>query len=208
MSRVLKRPAVPRPAGDGWPELLPAAPPANGDAGERLRRQLAALREAARREGYAQGYREGRAAAERRLRTALGAVRGLLLRVLAERVRDDGDLSDALVELARSLAERVLAEALAENPERLATMARAAAAALGPVEEVEVRVHPRDVAAVAAAAAWEGLRLRVRVVEDPALEPGDVLLHSPRGRVDLRIGRQLERLLAAAEEEVGGGADG
>lgn len=220
MSRVLKRESAFWSAGsDGWPDLAPAegraAAPARKaaavaavDPWEEIRRRLSALREQARREGYEEGYREGLAAAERRLRGALGAVRRLLLRALEERAREDADLADALVELARSLAERVLADALAENPERLVAMAREAAAALGPAEEVEVRVHPRDVAAVAAAGQVHAFRFRLRVVEDPALEPGDLLLVSRRGRVDLRVRRQVQRLLEAAAEEVAADADG
>lgn len=206
MSSVIKRPAVGSPLPGGWRELRPASRPdgpvpAAGDprsALERARRRLLALRERARREGYEAGYREGMAAAERRLRAALGAVRRLLLRVLEERCREDRADLEALLELAASIAHRIVGEALVENPERLAGMVRRAAEALGPGEEIEVRVHPRDLAAVAAAGGGPGLRLRLRVVEDPALEPGDAVLRGRRGLIDLRVRAQVERLLREA----------
>lgn len=214
MSRLLKR-AQGVPTADGsWPELRVAPVEADRarDGSDRAARALLAraraeaerLRREAWEQGYAAGLEAGLAEAGRRLRRALGGVRSLLLQVLAERVREDESLEAALIELARALAERIVGEDLAHNPEHLAAMVRRAAEAAGLTEPVEVRVHPRDVAAfVAAVGTGDRFLSRVRVVEDPGLDPGDAVLISPRGRVDLRIRRQLERLLAMSEEDAG-----
>lgn len=219
MSRLLKCAAVASLAAQGpWPEFRPepegdASPEPAPDAAaaeeaermlERAREEAAAIREAARREGYAEGYREGIEAARQRLGAGFQAVRALLLRVLAERARADEELASAVLELVRALAERLVGEALTHNPEYMLGMLRRAADGLGATEHLEVRVHPRDVAAVAAAAGdQDGVLARVRVVEDPALRPGDLILVSPRGRIDLRPEVQIRRLLEAAGEEAG-----
>lgn len=166
-----------------------------------------ATRDAARAQGYATGWAEGRREAETSARedaerlaadhvrreavrdtevaaavTALRAAADALHRTVAATcVRVDEQASALALELTRTLTGRV-------EPDPAHVVARV----VGLLPEhplVSVRLHP-DVAALSGDLAAHG----VAVVPDPTLRPADAVAHADDHVVDLRVDEALARL--------------
>ncbi|MEW6243670.1 MAG: FliH/SctL family protein [Bacillota bacterium] len=177
----------------------PENSPAPDDAKEResLRRQA---REEGFREGYEAGMRAARAEAERILHEAEREVEE------AKRIASDiySEYEPMIIELAVHIAERIIRTEMAQRPEVVLAMARAAVSKLRGEGRLVVRVNPRDTVLM------EEARLELKaeaphvvelsVEEDPSLETGDFMLESSRGSVDARIARQIERVVDALRE--------
>ncbi len=124
---------------------------------------------------------DARAAATVRLRRRLDALDrfGALLR---RRLRAEA------LELALALAARLVGESLRGDAARLLEVARVAAP---PGAWLRLRLSPEDAAALRAA----GLPPGVEVDADAHLEPGDIVLEGPAGRVDARAATRVAALL-------------
>lgn len=169
---------------------------------EALRRRLEEERSLAFEAGRAEGAREALARVEEAVEREVAAVRAELAAFLEEerayRLRSER----GLVDLALAVAGRVVRQAVAADPGALLPLVAEAAARVGE-ERVRVRAHPREAGALAPAAGEGGPLAQLEVEADPALEPGDVILESPRGRYDLRPAVLLERVRRRLEDEVG-----
>ncbi|GAA1436043.1 hypothetical protein GCM10009641_33790 [Mycobacterium cookii] len=188
---LLPVPEVPELAGLRLPQLRPVEP----------------TRAAARAQGYAVGWAEGRRAAEAAVQAEAEELRRA---AAADAERRDADNAAAVAALreAAAGARAVLAEACRRVDEQAAVLALELtrtllgdvvpdpAAVVGRVVGLlpehpvaTVRLHP-DVAAVAG-----DLRdLGVVVVADPTLGPADALAHAGDHAVDLRVDQALARL--------------
>ncbi len=172
--------------------------------------------------GYAGGYAAGYAAGAREAaRAAAQEAQRVAAERADERARVAAQQAEALAVLERAAqtaaartapvlaaAERSLQAAAVQLAEavlgvELSDAHRSARAALTRVldhplrpQVQEVRLHPRDLAALHGAgvgASVEGLRL----VADPSLAPGDAVGAHPDGYLDACIGTALERAVAA-----------
>jgi flagellar biosynthesis/type III secretory pathway protein FliH len=201
--------------------LAPLAPPppaedprtAAAEALARAHAEAAALREAARAEGFAAGRAEALAAlspAAEAVDAALGAAR-------VERTAAAARLEAEAVELALALAEKVVVGALAVEPERVLEAVRGALRGLMERERVSVLVHPDDLELVCGAfaelAAGLGGIEHADVQAERRVERGGAVLRTPEGDVDARWETKLARareVVAAAlsEREVSAGAVG
>jgi type III secretion system HrpE/YscL family protein len=154
----------------------------------------AADREAARQAGVAAGREEARAEATARLggaRAAAAAVReaaGADLRALAVRI-----------------AEKVLGRALALDPGLVADVAAEALRSARHQRDIALRVHPDDLAALAAARPrLQGLLLRAPDLvlrPDPEVGLGGCIVETEIGVVDARLETQLAAIERALTEE-------
>ncbi|MFT3915982.1 MAG: FliH/SctL family protein [Anaeromyxobacteraceae bacterium] len=153
------------------------------------RAESAAIREAARLEGLAQGRAEAAAV----LATASMARDRLLAGAGPE-----------LVALALLVARKILAEEPRTPPERAAALAAQVLAEVRERRGVTVRAHPGDVARVRAAIPEE-----IPVEPDAQVEPGGCALETPAGRIEAGLDAQLEELARAlgAAPGYGSGAD-
>lgn len=178
--------------------------------------QAAGIREQARTAGFSQGREEGLRDAERmiceqsearsgqlvaeRLRTALPAVSAL-----ADELRRERDLWLAHwerigIELATTIAEKLLRAELERRPElvtgRVTELLRLAAGN----PEITVRLSPVDLELLGDVAGLLGRGLSnttgVRVVGDTSLRAGDCVVETTHGELDARIATQMERLVA------------
>jgi len=161
------------------------------------RAEAGAVREAARREGYAAGRAE--AAAE---------MASALLRARAEAARLIAGARPAALAIAGKMAERIVGRAVALDPAVMADIAAEALAACharAGVARVRVRVHPEDLAALEARRARlaaglpEGAALELAA--DEAVDRYGCVVETPVGRVDARLDTQI----AALERALGGG---
>jgi flagellar assembly protein FliH len=168
----------------------PAAPPPKPaePTPEEWQRRIAAARQA----GYQEGYRDGLVALDSFKQTfaqQATAQIGALLEAFDGQLRAlDSEVAQALVRTAVQLARQVLRTELQSHP---AVVAKVAAEAVNAVllsaRHISVLVHPLDLPLVAEGAE-EALTARgARLLADPAIERGGVLVQSDVGAIDARI---------------------
>jgi len=165
-------------------------------------RELAALEQQAREEGYAAGHAEGLAAAQQQLRERMARLDALYDAAARPLLALDEQTGQELVRLATIVAGRVITRELQLSPDLIARSVREAAAALpAATRELRVRVHPEDLALLQELGAAES---HWQLLADPALTRGDCQLESERSRLDARV---ETRLAAVIDAVLGDGAD-
>jgi flagellar assembly protein FliH len=198
-------------------QLTPPAPrapaPSLEDAADRARALIAAaeaeatqIREQAHAEGLEAGFAEGRESARVDLVPAANALAGAvhelqqLQGAAAERVEAQA------VDLAMRVAERVVAGAIAAQPERLLDVVRGALRTLVERERVVVLVHPDDLGlirdGVAELTSSLGGMDHLEVQEERRVGRGGAILRTSFGEVDSRLHTKLERAREAIEKEL------
>jgi flagellar assembly protein FliH len=147
--------------------------------------------------GYAEGLAAGRAAAgaearaagarlERATSAVVAAAAGLARRQALELAGLEDTIATAAFELAAAVVGRELQLSVSPGADALA---RALALAPSGVAAV-ARLHPDDAASVSAPDF-------VRVLSDPAVEPGGCVLEAGDCRIDAQLGPALARARAA-----------
>lgn len=166
---------------------------------------LQALERAAQEEGYARGHAEGLAAGQQDVRRMVAQIEGVLDGFTRPLARLDGEVADALADLAVRIAGTLLGRAYVADPTLLADLVREALDAVGSgSREIELRLHPDDFGVLAPhLAGLDGVRLTM----DAALGRGELRLHSDAVRIDgtlaARLQTVLETTLAATEAATG-----
>jgi flagellar biosynthesis/type III secretory pathway protein FliH len=139
-----------------------------------------ALRDEARQEGRQQGAAE-LAAAWVKLRTE-------------ENARDERDL-DRTVDLARAMAERLIGEAIALEPAKIAALARQTLATAKQARRIVLVAHPDDARTLQAHVASLGLEhSALEIHADESRTRGSLLLETDLGIIDADLTIQLDRL--------------
>ncbi len=197
-----------------WTRLGDAAVLGDATTEQALERLAEATRSAARAQGYAVGWAEGRreaalAAAEagRRLEAehaaeqarreaehaeALAGLHRAAERIAATTAQVEALVHDQAITLARELTEAMVGHELRSSPERADDVVRRVLAERTGPAPVVAHLHPGllDAAAVA-----ELAEQGVRVVEDPRIAVDDAVIEVEDHSVDLRVSRQLARVL-------------
>ncbi len=175
----------------------PAAPAVSDDTllAEHQGR-LAAIEREAFTKGYAQGERAGLEAGGKRAEA--------MLRRIAHTIEELGGLRQTLiqeteremVQLALTLARRVVHREITLDPELAAALAHVALERLGTTTPATIRLNPEDYTVVAQdGARWGGNT--VTVVPDPSISRGGCLVETQFGSVDATIERQFDELSRA-----------
>ncbi len=156
--------------------------------------EIEAIQAAARDEGFARGHAEGLAAGRAQAeeeRRSLKVIAAQLARPLAEL---DNEVERALVNLALSMARRVLGQAIEAEAENLRQLVHRVVTHLGPLEStVEVELSPADYERLNALDDVDSLwSLRA----NPDLQPGDVVVRQDDTEVDGRLSGRIESLAA------------
>jgi flagellar biosynthesis/type III secretory pathway protein FliH len=137
---------------------------------------------------------------------AAGLAQAAASMAIAAQVREAklAELDAAVVEVALEVARRVVGRELATSPQAVLDVARRALRAAAGAGDILLRVAPEDLETVRGA---EGpLRTLLEqgslsIAEDPALQRGEVVVETSGGRVDARIGAQLEAFRRALRAE-------
>ncbi len=164
--------------------------------------ELQALERAAREEGYARGHAEGFATGQAEVRRMVAQIEGILDGFTRPLARLDGEVADALADLAVRIAGTLLAREYIADPTLLADLVREALDAVGSgSREMELRLHPDDFGVLAPhLAGLDGVRLTI----DSALGRGELRLHSESVRIDGTIAARLQSVLEAVMAGKGG----
>ncbi len=181
-------------------QLEPSEPPPR-DAGARMLAQASieaeSIRELARAEGYEQGRAAGHeqgaaeiAAAASALGQAVHGIEGLRTEV-AEAVESDA------IELALTLAGKILAGAFQARPELVVEIVQGALRRISDRRQITVLVNPADLEVVRAAigeltAQGSGVEL-CDLQSDPRVGVGSAIVRTSEGEVDASVHTQLER---------------
>jgi flagellar assembly protein FliH len=198
-------------------QLAPAPraerPPSMDEAHRRARALIAqaqaeadAIREAARREGFAEGMVAGRAELRQ-----LGEPAVQALSEAVERMRDlEAEAVDTAerhaVDLGIAIAEKVVAGALEAEPERVLDVVRGALRAIVERERIVIQVNPADLDIVR-----EGLDEltgslggieHVEVQEERRVQRGGAVIRTVVGEVDANIRTKLDRAREAIMQEL------
>ncbi len=194
--RKTPRTAHPSSNTDGHP-AAPQAAPAETTVDE-WRARIAAGRQ----QGYQDGYRDGTAALEsfkQGFASQATAQIGALIEGLdAQFAALDERVAQAVAGVAVQIAQQVLRTELRQHPELVTRVATEAInAVMLSARHISVHVHPADLPLVAEGAE-EALRARgARLLPDPGIERGGVLIDSEVGAVDARIATRWAQAVAA-----------
>jgi len=190
-----------RPAPAPEPEAPPVVKPPTLE-------EIQAIQEAARQEGYkaglAQGHKEGLAKGEAEIRRLTAQIEGILDNFTRPLARLEDEVTAALGELAVRIAGSLVGRAYAADPALLADLVREALDAVGGTSrEVEVRLHPDDIQALAPLLS---LGAGARLLPDPSLGRGDLRVHAETVRIDGTLEARLRGALESVMHKAGGGA--
>ena len=171
-------------------------------------RELEALEQQAREEGYAAGRAEGLAVAQQQLREHMARLDALYDAAARPLQIFDDRTEQELARLATVIASRVVAHELRLSPGLIAQVVRQAATALpAAARELRVHVHPDDLALLRELGTAES---HWQLFADPALVRGDCRLESERSRLDARVETRLAAVIDAVlgDDADNGKADG
>lgn len=163
--------------------------------------ELDAIADAARQEGYQQGFAEGRMAGLAHADVLITRVQGVLANLARPLEAVDDETQQQLTELSLMLAERILRQTLPQQPTSLLGFIRESLDVLNSDgREVALHLHPEDASAVTELIAPDA-SCKWRVTPDRNLRPGDVRIQTPTGAIDGRVRQRLEALLAHGQPQ-------
>ena len=156
--------------------------------------RVAAIEAEAHARGFEGGDAAGRAAADAAMEDMLETMRGLIDVARAERAKLIESAEPEIVRLATEIAERVLHDHIAIQPDTVVAMTRQALTRLIARERVTVRVNPADVEVLRShrEALLESHDIEsLRVLEDQRVDRGGVVIETESGTIDAKISSQL-----------------
>ena len=110
---------------------------------------------------------------------------------------------DRAIELSALLAERVVGEALAIEPARIAKLAETALSEARGARRMRIEASPADVPALQKLLGDLG-DVVASIEPNVELARGSLIVHTELGRIDARLGPQLSRLAEALREALRG----
>jgi flagellar assembly protein FliH len=170
--------------------------------------RLATLERDAFAKGYAQGERAGAEAASTRADGMLRRLGQTVEELAALRGEIIRRTERQAVQLVLAIAERIVHREVTLDRSLLIGMARAALDRLGEYGSATIRLHPEDLRAIGAVAAFDSAQ--VRILADPVVTRGGCLVQSDFGFMDVSPEsqfRELARTLLSDADAPSAGAD-
>lgn len=147
---------------------------------------------------YESGVTAGRLAAEAECAARIDALEGRLGRILedfsAVERRIHAEIEQDLIDLALTVARRVLHREVSADPDTVGALARAAMDRMAQRSLRRVRMHPAHREVIAAIVEKRCAPGSVELVVDPSLEPGDLIFEAERGSLDASVDSQLDEI--------------
>ena len=194
-------------------DLPASSPPAETPVEEPVPRppsleEIQAIEDAAHQEGYAAGlaagHAEGFAQGQAEVRRLTAQIEGILDNFSRPLARLENEVVSALGELAVRIAGSLVGRAYQADPVLLSELVGEAVDAVGGARrEVEVRLHPDDIAALTPLLA---LMPGVRLSPDLGLSRGDLRVHAESVRIDATLEARLRGALESVLHRAGVGA--
>ena len=155
--------------------------------------ELQAITDAAYQDGYRRGQAEGLATGQAEIRRQIAQIEGILDSFTRPLARLDGEVADALADLATRIAGTLVGQAYRTDPTLLADLVREALDAVGTdMRHVELRLHPDDLGILMPhLMTLDGVKL----TGDTTLARGELRLHSESMRIDGTLDARLRACL-------------
>jgi flagellar assembly protein FliH len=188
-----------------WPLVQAGAPKpcADADSGPKLRalearlaeleREITAREQQAFEAGYRKGAAEGHQQAAAQLKPLLEGLGQTLRDWQQSRRRLRREAEQDVVRLAIAIARRILHRELNVDAEALLGIVKAALERLEGREVDRVRTNPADAELIRSYFEQAGVR-QVRIIADPQLARGALLLETAQGTLDASVETQLEEI--------------
>ncbi|MCP1583936.1 flagellar assembly protein FliH [Pseudoxanthomonas mexicana] len=159
--------------------------------------EIQAIQDAAYREGLerglTEGHAEGFAQGQAEVRRLAAQMEGILDNFSRPLDRLENEVIAALSELAVRIAGALVGRAYQTDPVLLQELATAALDAVGGAQrEVELRLHPDDIAALTPVLA---MTAHIRLTADTSLTRGDLRVHAESVRIDGTLEARLRGAL-------------
>lgn len=152
-------------------------------------------------EGLASGHAEGFAQGQAEVRRLIAQIEGILDNFSRPLARLEDEVVGALGELAVRIAGSLVGHAYQTDPTLLADLVGEAVDAVGGAgREVEVRLHPDDIAALTP---MLSLMPVTRLAADPGLARGDLRVHAESVRIDGSLDARLRGALESVLQRAG-----
>ncbi len=182
----------------GLNAFLQAAQRQGAELVSAARQQAGEIGAQARQEGYAAGYAEGRAQAERELRDLFSYAESTVREAAEARSQLLAESEETLVRLAVSVARRILTTELETRPERVVDVLRGALRKAFVRDRLQVVCNPADLQLIEDAgptlSSHVGTLRNLELVGDRRIARGGVVVRTDAGDVDATLDAQLERL--------------
>lgn len=160
--------------------------------------QLQQVLRQAREQGFQEGARQAADAAQAQIQSAVNQSGARLAESIAEiaalRPRLRREAESQVVDLALAIARKILHRTITMDAEALTGLIHAAISRIDARDLLSIRIAPCHHQQINAAVARLGLPSQVKVVPDQSLEPGGLVLETPRGQLDASVTAQLTEI--------------
>lgn len=155
-------------------------------------------------QGYEQGLQQGGLTAQQQVYQQLVESRDIFIQAIKQRHLMFLKAEPELARLAVKIAEKLVGQELAQNPDTILGIVRQALSGIGDREQVSIRVNPVDYDKVVEHRASfekmiEGLK-KFDVAADAAIDAGGCAIETNLGNIDARLNTRVAALLAGMEE--------
>ncbi|MBX3168282.1 MAG: hypothetical protein KF760_12770 [Candidatus Eremiobacteraeota bacterium] len=157
-------------------------------------------------QGYEQGIQQGGLAAQQQVYQQLVESRDIFIQAIKQRHLMMASAEPEMARLAVKLAEKLVGQELAQNPEAIVGVVKLALAGIGDREQVSIRVNPVDYEKVVEHRSdfermIEGLK-KFDIVADASIDEGGTSIETNLGNIDARLNTRVNALLAGMGEEI------
>ena len=166
--------------------------------------EIQQIQDEAEKDGFERGHADGQAQGQAEVRRLAAQIEGILDNFSRPLVRLENEVVAALGELAVRIAGTLVGRAYEADPALLAQLVGEAIDAVGgATREVEVRLHPDDIAALTLLLQ---LAPHQRLSPDLSLSRGDLRVHAEAVRIDGTLEARLRGALDAVIRKAGASA--
>ncbi|MCW0449845.1 FliH/SctL family protein [Xanthomonas sacchari] len=166
--------------------------------------EIQAIEAAAQHEGFERGHAEGLSQGQAEIRRLTAQIEGILDNFSRPLARLENEVVGALGELAVRIAGSLVGRAYQADPVLLSELVAEALDAVGGARrDVEVRLHPDDIAALTPLLTL--MDQGIRLVPDLSLSRGDLRVHAESVRIDGTLEARLRAALETVMRKSGAG---
>ena len=163
--------------------------------------EIQAIQDSAEKEGFQHGHADGYGQGQAEVRRLIAQMEGILDNFSRPLARLENEVVGALGELAVRIAGALVGRAYEADPALLVQLVGEAVDAVGgSTREVEVRLHPDDIAALAPLMT---LTPTQRLMPHTSLSRGDLRVHAEAVRIDGTLEARLRGALDAVIRQTG-----
>lgn len=166
--------------------------------------RLKDIEEEAYQRGWQAGSHDGRKHVEEEYQDRLQEAQNLLDKAAEERQSIIAGSEDEIVQLAVTVARKIISHELAVNPDTIVDIVKRAIDKTSDREELTVRVNPENLESTISAQedisqSSKGIR-KLKILADSTVAPGGCVVETQNGTVDARVERQLSEIEQALME--------